>query len=189
MGILLKPLPTLAPKHLQATNFRKEPFSNQAFIGLTDFISTPLKAFNKRRPKFVEPGSYLNPSLQNMFALGYFSGSKEMIPSGWNVVDDDKTYPSLESRAPPLAQSFGDSPDGFESSNGRSRSESSVEDDTFQSGPYSTQTRMNDESSSEDELAGAPPKVGHNFIIIIAYSQCEPSFMGLPCLVSILTED
>ncbi|KAF4635752.1 hypothetical protein G7Y89_g2337 [Cudoniella acicularis] len=116
--------------------------------------SKPLKAFNKRRPKFINPGSYLNPELQNLFELGYFGGGKELIPSGWNVVDEDKAYPSLASRMPQVPSTVDDSLNGFEAGNGQAQSDSSGDDDNFATNGFSNQTRMNDEESSdEDELA------------------------------------
>ncbi|KAG9230957.1 hypothetical protein BJ875DRAFT_135688 [Amylocarpus encephaloides] len=112
-----------------------------------------LKSFPSHRPKYLTPGSYLNPSLQNMFSLGHFSANREMIPSGWNVVDEDKTYPSLVSRVPRPPQSPEGDANGFEAQD--SRSESSVEQDTYRSDDFSQQTRMNDPDSSEDELCAS----------------------------------
>jgi ubiquitin carboxyl-terminal hydrolase 4/11/15 len=95
----------------------------------------------------------MNSQLQNMFELGFFSGSKEMIPSGWNVVDEDKTYPKVSSRNPQVYQRIDeDSGNGFE--DGRAGSESS-EDGLYPSNgnnnAFSTTTRMVDETSDEDE--------------------------------------
>lgn len=101
-----------------------------------------------------------------MFTLGYFSGAKELIPSGWNVVDEDKNYPSLASRAPQTEELRDDSPDGFEVTSGRAGSDSSTEDDQPRTNDFSGQTRMNDESSDEDELsAPSVPKVSWISII------------------------
>lgn len=83
-----------------------------------------------------------------------------MIPSGWNVVDDDKAYPPLDNRIP---QSQQPSVDGSDGSSTRARSESSNEGDSV---ALSNQpTRMNEESSA-DELSGPGPtisKVSLNF--------------------------
>ncbi|KAH6668752.1 hypothetical protein B0J14DRAFT_566408 [Halenospora varia] len=127
----------------------------------------PLKSFNTRRPKFMTPGSFLKPDLQQMFRLHYFGSGKELIPNGWNIVDEDKNYPTLESRAPKTEETT----NGFDMTNGRASSHSSDEDN-FEKGESSIQTRMNDESSEEDELAQAPKalplrqrtgvRVGHN---------------------------
>lgn len=88
-----------------------------------------------------------------MFEVGYFAGSKEMIPSGWNVVDEDKTYASISSRNPQVQQAIDeDSGTGFE--DGRAGSESSEEDlyrSNATSNDFSSTTRMVDETSDEDE--------------------------------------
>lgn len=108
--------------------------------------------FRKQRPKFIDPTSQLDPSFQNIFELGYFSGAKEMIPTGWSSVDDDKVYPSLSSRAPQTPEPLDEDPSNpFENDNGRSDSESSDEgfrDNDFAKPPN---TRMTEESSDEDE--------------------------------------
>lgn len=104
--------------------------------------------FNTRRPIFLQRGSFLSPELQNAFNMGYFAGSKEMVPTGWHTVDEDKMYPYLSSRNPQLAQSLDTSSmSGYEASNGRAGSEGSEEN--FHAG--AANTRMNEESSDEDE--------------------------------------
>jgi hypothetical protein len=105
----------------------------------------------------------MNPRLQNMFEVGYFAGSKEMIPSGWNVVDEDKTYPTLSSRNPQVYQPIEeDSVNGFE--DGRAGSESSEEGSYSGNGTsnaFSSTTRMVEETSDEDEdvVSAAAPRV------------------------------
>jgi hypothetical protein len=96
-------------------------------------------------------GEFCPPELQNLFDLGYFKGSKEMVPTGWQEVDEDKTYPTLASRNPQLQQA---TEEDFEMTNGHNGSEISDEDDNLDGtqNAYSTKTRMNDESS-EDELS------------------------------------
>jgi ubiquitin carboxyl-terminal hydrolase 4/11/15 len=86
-----------------------------------------------------------------MFEVGFFTGSKEMIPSGWNVVDEDKTYPSISSRNPQVHQSIDeDSGNGFE--DGRAGSESSDEElYRGTSNGFSNTTRKADETSDEDD--------------------------------------
>lgn len=100
-----------------------------------------------------------------MFSLGYFSTSKELIPTGWNAVDEEKVYPTLSSRVPQPQRE--DSIDSFEDGPAGSDSD---EGNNFRrgSGGYSEQTRMNDESSEEDELAAAPsvPRVSPCFSCI-----------------------
>ncbi|TVY17333.1 putative ubiquitin carboxyl-terminal hydrolase 12, partial [Lachnellula arida] len=116
----------------------------------------PLKRFNNRRPKFLAPGSFLEPELQNLFTLGYFSTPNEPIPTGWNPVDEEKTYPTLSSRMPEPRDMRDGSSDSF--GDGHTGSDSD-EADSFQrrsSNGFAGQTRMNDESSEEDEIAAAP---------------------------------
>ena len=89
-----------------------------------------------------------------MFELCYFS-SNELVPAGWQAVDEDKNFPRISSRAPQQSE---DSGYDHDMTNGRAASESSNEDDSFSHGNYSSITRMNDddEESDEDELAPAP---------------------------------
>ncbi|KAF8861355.1 UCH-domain-containing protein [Acephala macrosclerotiorum] len=111
--------------------------------------------FKTRRPKFLAPGSFLTPSLQNMFEVGYFSGAKEMIPTGWNVVDDDKAYPNINTRAPqPQVSNDDETGSEHRSSSGRAQSDTS-EDEAYSNGA-SVSTRMVEESSDED---AAPPPI------------------------------
>ena len=94
-----------------------------------------------------------------MFELCYFTSVKEMIPSGWNVVDEDKTYATLSSRNPQLQQPVDDeSSNGYELANGRGSSASS-EDSTYQDTADSSNTRMVDESSEDDEPVAASSRV------------------------------
>jgi ubiquitin carboxyl-terminal hydrolase 4/11/15 len=98
-----------------------------------------------------------------MFELCYFTSVKEMIPSGWNVVDEDKTYATLSSRNPQLQQPVDDeSSNGYELANGRGSSASS-EDSTYQDTADSSNTRMVDESSEDDEPVAASSRVSPLF--------------------------
>lgn len=106
-----------------------------------------------------------------MFDIGYFAGSKEMIPSGWNVVDEDKTYPSISSRNPQVYQPIDeDSGNGFE--DGRAGSESSEEGlypSTSTSNGFSSTTRMVEETSDEDEdvIPAVVPRVSQHFLQLL----------------------
>ena len=95
-----------------------------------------------------------------MFVVGYFEGSKEMIPSGWNVVDEDKSYPAISTRNPHVYQPIDeDSGNGFEDS--RAGSESSEEGrypSNGTSSAFSNTTRMAEESDEDDII---PPRVSH----------------------------
>jgi ubiquitin carboxyl-terminal hydrolase 4/11/15 len=126
----------------------------------TAATQTSKPSFNRRRPKFLQPGSYLNPALQNMFDLGYFSGPKDSVPTGWSEVDEDRNYPSIASRNPRLQRTYEDeSGNDFDMANGRTGSESSNDDDQYPSNTLSSATRMNDESSEEDEPSLPKPNV------------------------------
>jgi ubiquitin carboxyl-terminal hydrolase 4/11/15 len=108
--------------------------------------------FNRRRPKFLQPGSHLNPSLQNMFDLGYFTGPPETVPTGWSEVDEDRVYPTLASRNPQLRRNEDtESSNEFDRTSIRAGSEISNDDDEHPSNTMSSVTRMNEESSEEDE--------------------------------------
>jgi ubiquitin carboxyl-terminal hydrolase 4/11 len=109
------------------------------------FNSKP-SLFRTRRPKLVDPSTYLNPSLQNMFTLNYVS-TKEMIPAGWNTIEEDKQYPTLASRNPQLQQHSDHSSSGY-APNGHNGSESSGEDSGYQE---NTSTTRMAEESDEDE--------------------------------------
>lgn len=128
---------------------------------MKDATETPslLGNFNKRRPKFMVPKSYLNPSLQNMFEVGYFGNSKEMIPSGWNSVDEEKSYPSITSRNPQVQQQEDDdSTNGYKGLGSRTGSESGDENNNFNSNSTGS-TRMTEESEEDEDPPVLAPRV------------------------------
>jgi len=137
---------------------------------LAYYIPSPRPApFNSRRPPFVPSDSYLPAELQNMFSMGYFVGSKEMVPTGWHTVDEDKTYPTLSSRNPQAAQSLDPgSPSGQELSNSRAGSEGSEDNDNDDG---ASNTRMVEESSDEDAdiPATVPAKVSLHIYSVISH--------------------
>lgn len=53
------------------------------------------------RPKWIDRDEYLDPQLQNLFTLSYFSEADSSIPTGWQSVNDNM-LPSLASRVPQL---------------------------------------------------------------------------------------
>ncbi|KAL3417342.1 ubiquitin carboxyl-terminal hydrolase [Phlyctema vagabunda] len=118
----------------QASHGRTQPSS---------ITSSPRRVFNGTRPKFLDPGSFLTPELQNAFDMSYYSGTKELIPLGWNSIDEDKVYPSLSSRSPA-------SPMDDSASNDRASTSS---DDSTLISSTTSNTRMTEESSDEDELS------------------------------------
>lgn len=117
----------------------------------------PAPTFNTRRPRFIAPNSFLTGSLQNMFNVGYFSTAKEMIPTGWNVIDDDKAYPNINTRAPQQQINDDEASTDVQSANGQAQSESDEDESSSMNG-VTTETRMMEESSDED--AAPPPVVG-----------------------------
>ncbi len=82
-----------------------------------------------------------------MFELRYMTGSKELIPTGWNSIDDDKAYPSLSSRNPQLQQQ---PEEASPNTDDQDESESSGEDGGSYIHSQFSSTRMVDESD-EDE--------------------------------------
>jgi hypothetical protein len=80
-----------------------------------------------------------------------------MVPTGWTAVDDDKTYLPLEDRVPKGKRPPGNDSEEFEMESPRANSESSNENDSSPSDVKSNQTRMNEESSEEDELVRPQP--------------------------------
>jgi len=148
---------------------------------IADFASNskPL-SFKKRRPSFVDPGTFLEGELQNLFDLCYFAG-KELVPTGWNVVDEDKKYPRLSSRNPQVFQSADESDQDHDMTNGRAASESSSDNGGAKyQDDYSNHTRMNEESD-EDEVAPRPPTVSLSYsfhLLLLPLSKFVHSYMA-----------
>ncbi|PNY22306.1 Ubiquitin carboxyl-terminal hydrolase 12 [Tolypocladium capitatum] len=112
-----------------------------------DALSKVLKRFNTRRPKFVDPDSFLDPELQNLFELSYFMNDTDgPVPTGWSSVDNTRALPKLSDRIPDAKDDEQGSPESLEST-GSGNEESSNEDETPTG---ASQTRMMDESSDED---------------------------------------
>ncbi|UKZ54970.1 hypothetical protein TrVGV298_008785 [Trichoderma virens] len=110
-----------------------------------------LRQFNTQRPKFVQPGEFLDPELQGLFELSYFAATADgPVPTGWSNVDNSRTLPKLADRIPePPAKEDEDqpSPESWNST-ASGNEESSNEDESPQQ--ESVQTRMADESSEDD---------------------------------------
>lgn len=111
-----------------------------------------LRQFNTKRPAFLEPDSFLDPELQNLFELSYFfDGSEGPVPTGWAQVDAHRNLPKLADRMPqPPAENDGGSPESW-GSVGSGNEESSNEDTPKTSKTEAAETRMADESSDEDD--------------------------------------
>lgn len=84
-----------------------------------------------------------------MFQIGYCPGTRELIPSGWNTVDEEKSFPPLFTRNNQDARAFSDTDLNEDGSDGKVAGSETSEDDSTK---FSTITRMNDESESEDDL-------------------------------------
>lgn len=92
------------------------------------------RKFRTSRPRWLDPKEHLPASLQNMFELSYYMGSKELLPTGWNSVDEEKQYPRLSSREPrshDAMEEDSEEQDGQASVNGRADSDepSDVDED------------------------------------------------------------
>lgn len=123
--------------------------ANNGSSGQPNGQSRILRCFNKRRPKFVNPDGFLDPELQNMFDLSYFSNSTDAgtVPSGWNSLDN-KNFPKISDRIPEPSIEDGDeaSPESW-STTPSPNDESSNDESPRPEGP----TRMNEEESSEED--------------------------------------
>ena len=71
-------------------------------------ISYPPQAASvksRRLPRMLQRGEFIEPELRRMFQMKYYSG-KEMIPTCFNVLDESRTYPDIQSRLPQIKQEF-----------------------------------------------------------------------------------
>ncbi|KAL8419539.1 hypothetical protein RB594_002665 [Gaeumannomyces avenae] len=109
----------------------------------------PLKVFNTTRPKWIDTSEYLDPQLQNLFNLSYFSESESGVPTGWQSISDN-ILPSLASRLPQVdldMRSPGATGPEHDSSSEESSQQAIVD-------PVETAelTRMAEESSDEEDI-------------------------------------
>lgn len=113
--------------------------------------STPskvLKHFNKVRPSFMDPEGFLDPRLQNLFDLSYFTdGSDGAVPTGWSQVDNNRLLPKLSDRMPQIEEENEPSPESWGSTASGNEESSNDEEQKAEI----SQTRMLEESSEEDE--------------------------------------
>lgn len=118
--------------------------------------SNPRKRkFQSRRPKWIDPEQFLPAEYNNLFELSYFASKKDVVPTGWGVVDEEKIYPRLSSRIPVVQEAVEvdeEQSNGFASNNLQGSDGESSEDDIGNI-PQLAPTRMNEESSDEDDLA------------------------------------
>ncbi|KAJ9425218.1 hypothetical protein QL093DRAFT_2236246 [Fusarium oxysporum] len=116
-----------------------------------------LKRFNKSRPKFIGPDSFLEPELQNLFDLCYFTDKAYSgdVPTGWSNVDHHQLLPKLSDRIPQLSPEDDDTASRDDESSTPSNEDASSNDESIKA--ETTQTRMVEESS-EEEVQEAPRK-------------------------------
>ncbi|ESZ93218.1 hypothetical protein SBOR_6374 [Sclerotinia borealis F-4128] len=116
--------------------------------------TAPLKIFNTRRPKWLNPAVFLSGEMQNLFEVSYIAGPKGRMPTGWNVTFESGTYKKISERNPQVQQINGDDTsygyDAIENRAGSVSSKSSKESSDDVGGLAPAPTRMNDESSDED---------------------------------------
>lgn len=123
-----------------------------------------LKEFNHKAPKFVDPNSFLSPELQNLFELCYFKNSSDgTVPTGWANVENNRALPKLADRIPESSVKDGDEASQDSTNSGASENEDSSNED--QGTPESSQTRMMEETSEEDEEEAPPVKVSQIHIM------------------------
>ena len=67
----------------------------------------PTNLDDKETPKvnplapMLQPGSFITPEVRALFEMKILSSTSEMIPTGWNVLqDENKDYPTVSSRMP-----------------------------------------------------------------------------------------
>lgn len=141
---------------VSVTGQNNAPHSSAEADGGSQKDSNPRKRkFHSRRPKWIDPDQFLPSEYNNLFELGYFTSKKEVVPTGWGVVDEEKLYPRLSSRIPVVqdAVEVGDEAShGFASNNLQGSDGESSEDDIGDI-PQLAPTRMNEESSDDDDLA------------------------------------
>lgn len=116
---------------------------------------TILKRFNTKRPAWVKPDEFLDPRMQNLFELSYFSDQRNSdgpIATGWGSVEDHRQYPTIASRLPESEMPVDhDSPSNESCNNANGSDNESGSDETPNN--LASQTRMADESSEEDPVS------------------------------------
>lgn len=113
-----------------------------------------LRQFDTRRPPFLEPESFLDPELQNLFELSYFEARDEVVPTGWQSIDNNRELPKLSDRiVEATAEDEDEDENGEASPDGSSNTASGNEDSSNENISRAEQsfTRMVDESSEEEE--------------------------------------
>lgn len=74
----------------------KEPENEATVVPHVSYSPEPLKFTPLRR--LLQPGDFIEPELQTLFEMSFFSGTG-MIPTGWQTLqDENKNYPAVSSR-------------------------------------------------------------------------------------------
>ncbi|KAF9772571.1 hypothetical protein IL306_009710, partial [Fusarium sp. DS 682] len=141
-----------------------------------------LKRFNKTRPKFIDPDSFLDPELQNLFELCYFTDKaySDSVPTGWSNVDHHQLLPKLSARIIQPSLEDDDTASRDDESSTPSNEDASSNDESTKA--ETTQTRMIEESSEEEiqEIQEAP-RVGRSINLLNSPSaHAMQKFNGRP---------
>ncbi|RBR22408.1 uncharacterized protein FIESC28_04502 [Fusarium coffeatum] len=126
-----------------------------------------LKRFNTTRPNFIKPDSILDPELEDLFELCYFTDKSYAghVPTGWSHVDQHQALPKLADRIPQSAPDDEDAGSRDDDSSTPSANEdaSSNDESIKAEAPH---TQMLDASSEEEaqetprSFNGRPSKIG-----------------------------
>ncbi|KAI1819297.1 hypothetical protein F4861DRAFT_527559 [Xylaria intraflava] len=120
--------------------------------------SPPLQPqFNRKRPTWVNPGTFLPPHFQNLFEMGICTETGSAIPTGNNSVADERDYPRLSSRVVAESPSSEDQFDN--ATNGTASNDDSSSDEAPRRSTDLPATRMNEESDDGDNVS--PVKFAH----------------------------
>lgn len=115
-----------------------------------------LKRFNTTRPNFIKPDSILDPELEDLFELCYFTDKSYAghVPTGWSHVDQHQALPKLADRIPQSAPDDEDAGSRDDDSSTPSANEdASSNDESIKA--EAPQTQMLD-ASSEEEVQETP---------------------------------
>ncbi|KAI3336403.1 UCH-domain-containing protein [Xylariaceae sp. AK1471] len=125
---------------------------------------SPQPQFNRKRPAWIGPKTFLPPQFQNLFEMGICTETSSPIPTGSHSVSDDRDYPKLSSRVP--AESFSSEDQFDNATNGTASNDESSSDEASRRSTEMPPTRMNEESDDEGNGPAVKsfthrPKPGH----------------------------
>ncbi|KAF2497990.1 UCH-domain-containing protein [Lophium mytilinum] len=121
-------------------------------ITVSDPAETPVdqaKEASHQLPDVLQPGSFIPPEFRTLFEMKYTKASKELIPTGWNAIEPQKKYPTIESRVP-VPKSRRSSLDSTEDMQPSSSGEEA--DDTIQFSANAQDSFSHADQSSDEEL-------------------------------------